>query len=224
MTQVSVIIVAAGSGVRLGAEYPKAFVMLNGKPMVEYSLQACQECISVGEILLVKPASFQIKGLKYFDKYSKLSAIASGGKERLDSVRAGLNMVSPDSKIVLIHDAARPMIRAEQITAVAKAAEKYGAAILAAPVTDTIKQARSGRITGTLDRSLLWKAQTPQGFKLSVLKRSHLNRKNRRVTDDSQLVEMIKQKVYIVPGGENNIKVTTPTDLEIASWLLKKKN
>jgi 2-C-methyl-D-erythritol 4-phosphate cytidylyltransferase len=223
MAYLSAIIVAAGSGVRLGAKIPKAFVRLNGKLMVEYSLQACQACKCVGEIILVKPASFQIKGLKYFDRYSKLSAIVSGGKERLDSVRAGLNMVSPDSKIVLIHDAARPMIRAEQITAVAKTAERYGAAILAAPVTDTIKKASGGRVTGTVDRSQLWRAQTPQGFKMSLLKRSHLNRKNVPATDDSQLVEKIRENVRIVPGDDRNIKITTPSDLEIVSWLLKKK-
>lgn len=223
MTPVSVIIVAAGSGVRLGARVPKAFVSLNGKPMVGYSLQAFQECQSVAEIILVKPAFYQINGLRYFDKYPKLSAIVSGGKERLDSVRAGLNMVSPDARVILIHDAARPLIRAEQITAVARAAEKHGAAILAAPVTDTIKKASGGRITGTVDRSQLWRAQTPQGFKMPVLQRSHFNRKNIPATDDSQLVEMIKGKVRIVPGNDGNIKVTTPMDLEIASWLLKKK-
>ena len=223
MTPVSVIIVAAGSGARLGARIPKAFVILNGKPMVEYSLQAFQECQCVGEVILVKPAFYQINGLRYFDKYPKLSAIVSGGKERLDSVRAGLNMVPPGSRVILIHDAARPLIRAEQITAVARAAEKYGAAILAAPVTDTIKQVKAGKITGTVDRSQLWRAQTPQGFKMPVLQRSHFNRKNIPATDDSQLVERIKGKVSIVPGNDGNIKVTTPMDLEIASWLLKKK-
>jgi 2-C-methyl-D-erythritol 4-phosphate cytidylyltransferase len=223
MTHVSVIIVAAGSGVRLGAKVPKAFIRLNGKPMVEYSLQAFQACKSIAEIILVKPAFYRINGLKYFDKYPKLSAIVSGGKERLDSVRAGLNMVSPDARVILIHDAARPLIRAEQITAVARAAEKHGAAILAAPVTDTIKKASGGRVTGTVDRSQLWRAQTPQGFKMPVLQRSHFNRKNIPATDDSQLVEMIKGKVRIVPGNDGNIKVTTPMDLEIASWLLKKK-
>jgi len=223
MTPVSVIIVAAGSGVRLGARVPKAFVSLNGKPMVEYSLQAFQECQSVAEIILVKPVFYKINGLRYFDKYPKLSAIVSGGKERLDSVRAGLNMVSPGFRVILIHDAARPLIRAEQITAVARAADKYGAAILAAPVTDTIKQVKAGKITGTVDRSQLWRAQTPQGFKMPVLQRSHFNRKNIPATDDSQLVEMIKGKVSIVPGNDGNIKVTTPMDLEIASWLLKKK-
>ncbi len=223
MSFVSVIIVAAGSGVRLGAKTPKAFVKINGRPMLEYSLQACQGCKTVDEVILVKPPSYQINGIKYFDKYPKLSAIVSGGNERLDSVRAGLNMVSPDARVILIHDAARPLIRAEQITAVARAAEKHGAAILAAPVTDTIKKASGGRITGTVDRSQLWRAQTPQGFKMSVLQRSHFNRKNIPATDDSQLVEMIKEKVHIVPGDGNNIKVTTTIDLEIASWLLKKK-
>ncbi|MBI5805261.1 2-C-methyl-D-erythritol 4-phosphate cytidylyltransferase [candidate division TA06 bacterium] len=223
MPYVSAIIVAAGSGVRLGAGVPKAFVRLNGQPMVEYSLQAFQECQSVAEIILVKPAFYQINGLRYFGKYSKLSAIVSGGKERLDSVRSGLNMVAPGLRVILIHDAARPLIRAEQITAVARAAEKHGAAILAAPVTDTIKKTSGGRITGTVDRSQLWRAQTPQGFKMPVLQRSHFNRKNIPATDDSQLVEMIKVKVRIVPGNDGNIKVTTPLDLEIASWLLKKK-
>ncbi|MDP2806708.1 MAG: 2-C-methyl-D-erythritol 4-phosphate cytidylyltransferase [bacterium] len=223
MPNVSVIIVAAGSGLRLGANIPKAFVKINGRPMVEYSLKAFQECKSVAEIILVKPASYQVNGIKYFDRYSKLSAVVSGGKERLDSVRAGLDLVSPDSEIVLIHDAARPMIRAEQITAVARAAEKYGAAILAAPVSDTIKKVRKGRITCTVDRSQLWKAQTPQGFKMSVLQRSHFNRKNSPVTDDSQLVERMKGNVHIVPGDDCNIKITTPIDLEIASWFLKKK-
>jgi len=224
MTHVSVIIVAAGSGLRLGARVPKAFVSLNGKPMVEYSLQAFQECQSVAEIILVKPAFYQINGLRYFGKYPKLLAIVPGGQERLDSVRAGLNMVSQDSKVILIHDAARPLIRAEQIAAVARTAERYGAAILAVPVTDTIKQIKAGRITGTVDRSHLWKAQTPQGFKRQLLKRSHFNRKNVPATDDSQLVEMIKGKVHIVPGNDSNIKITTPVDLEMASWLLKKKN
>jgi len=223
MTHVSVIIVAAGSGVRLGAKFPKAFVRLNGKPMVEYSLQACQHCQGVDEVILVKPPSCQINGIKYFDKYPKLSSIVSGGKERLDSVMAGLSMVSSDSGIVLIHDAARPLIKPGQIKAVIRAVKKHGAAVLAAPVTDTIKKASGGRITGTVDRSHLWKAQTPQGFKMSVLKKSHFTRQNVSATDDSQLVEMIKGNVHIVPGDDCNIKITTPIDLEIASWLLKKK-
>ncbi len=115
---VSCIIVAAGSGIRLGKRIPKAFVKINGRPMLEYSLQAYQDCQMINEIVLVKPPSYQFDGLKYFDKFSKLSAIVSGGKERLDSVRAGLNSASPKTDIVLIHDAARPLIKPEQITSV----------------------------------------------------------------------------------------------------------
>lgn len=223
MIRVSVIVVAAGSGTRLGAKIPKAFVSLNGKPMVEYSLQACQNCKSAGEIILVKPADHPINGLKYFDRYPKLSAIVSGGQERLESVRAGLKMVSQDSRIILIHDAARPLVRPEQIETVIKAVKKHGAAILAAPVNDTIKKASGGSIAGTVDRSQLWKAQTPQGFKASVLKSSHFGRKKAPATDDSQLVEMAGARVHVVPGDDRNIKITTSIDLEIASWLLKNK-
>lgn len=223
MAFVSCIIVAAGSGVRLGSKLPKAFVKINGLPMVEYSLKAFQNCQDINEMILVKPPSHQVNGLKLFDRYPKLTAIVSGGKERLDSVRAGLGMVSSDSGIVLIHDAARPLIEPARIVSVIRMVKKHGAAVLASPVTDTIKKAGSGRITCTLDRSRLWKAQTPQGFKISVLQRSHFNPKTAAATDDSQLVEMTSIKVHIVPGDDRNIKITTPIDLEMASWLLKKK-
>jgi 2-C-methyl-D-erythritol 4-phosphate cytidylyltransferase len=220
---ISCIIVAAGSGRRLGARIPKAFVKINGKPMLEYSLEAYQNCKHINEIILVKTPAYQFNGLKYFDRFSKLAAIVSGGKERLDSVRAGLNSVSPQADMVMIHDAARPLIKPEQITSIIAAAKKHGAAILASPVTDTIKSADKGWIKVTIDRSSLWKAQTPQGFRKDILERSHFNQRVRSVTDDSQLVEMIKGNIFIVPGDDSNIKITTPIDLEIASCLLKKK-
>lgn len=220
---VSCIIVAAGSGVRLGAKSPKAFVKINGKPMLEYSLKAYQDCTGVTEIVLVKPPSYQFNGLKYFERYSKLATIVSGGKERLDSVRAGLNAVSPKADIILLHDAARPLIKPEQIASVVSAVKKHGAAILASPVTDTVKKADKDWIKATVDRSGLWKAQTPQGFNKDILARSHFTQRSKPVTDDSQLVEMIRGKVFIVPGDDSNIKITTPIDLEIASCLLKRK-
>jgi 2-C-methyl-D-erythritol 4-phosphate cytidylyltransferase len=220
---VSCIIVAAGSGARLGAKIPKAFVKINGRPMLEYSLQACQDCLKVNEIILVKPPSHQFNGLKYFDRFSKLAAIVSGGKERLDSVRAGLNSLSSKAGMVLIHDAARPLIKPDQIEAVISATKKHGAAILASPVTDTIKKADKGWIKGTVDRSGRWKAQTPQGFRKEILERSHFSWRKLIATDDSQLAELVKVKVRIVPGDDSNIKITTPIDLEIASCLLKKK-
>jgi 2-C-methyl-D-erythritol 4-phosphate cytidylyltransferase len=223
MSFVSFLIVAGGNGLRLGAKIPKAFVKVNGKPILEYSIIAAQTAHSVNEIILVKPADYQFKGITYFTRYSKLKAIVCGGKERIDSVRAGLKAVSPKSKIVLIHDAARPLIRPEQIEAVIKMTEKHGAAILAAPVTDTIKRSSKEWIKATVDRSDLWKAQTPQGFKTSIINRTHFA-KRRSVTDDSQLAEINHIKVNIVPGNDINLKITTPIDLEVAAWLLKKKN
>jgi 2-C-methyl-D-erythritol 4-phosphate cytidylyltransferase len=223
MPYVSAIIVAAGSGVRLGAKIPKAFVKINSKPMLEYSLQAHQDCKTVRQIILVKPPSYQFNGLAYFDRFSKLSAIVTGGKERPDSVKAGLNAISPDADIILIHDAARPLIRPEQIDSVISAVIKHGAAILAAPVTDTIKSANKFVIKRTIDRAGLWKAQTPQGFRRDFIERTHLKGKIINTTDDSMLAERLNIKVHIVPGNDNNIKITTPVDLEITSCLLRKK-
>ena len=223
MPYVSAIIVAAGSGNRLGAKIPKAFVKINNHPMLEYSLEAYQNCLQINEIILVKPPSHRFNGLAYFDRFPKLSAIVTGGKERPDSVKAGLNAVSPDADIILIHDAARPLIRPEQINSVISAVKKHGAAILAAPVIDTIKSADKFVIKRTIDRAGLWKAQTPQGFRRNILERTHLNGKIINTTDDSMLAERLNIKVHIVPGNDNNIKITTPVDLEITSCLLRKK-
>lgn len=217
------VIVAAGSGRRLGASVPKAFVSLNGRPMLEYSLTAFQACPRVDCIVLVVPPGHRFNGLPYFDRFPKLTAIVTGGRERPDSVRAGLAAVPPGNKIILIHDAARPLIAVEQISSVAAAARRYGAAILAAPVTDTIKRARRQSITGTIDRSGLWKAQTPQGFKSDIIGRTHFGDKVFYVTDDSQLAERLNIRVRLVPGDDRNIKITSPVDMEMASCLLKKK-
>lgn len=216
------VIAAAGSGRRLGAAVPKAFVRLNGRPMLEYSLTAFQACPQVGCIILVAPPGHRFNGLPYFDRFPKLAAIVAGGRERPDSVRAGLAAVPPGIKVVLIHDAARPLVSVGQISSVAAAASRYGAAILAAPVTDTIKRARCRAITGTIDRSCLWKAQTPQGFKLDVIGRTHFGDKIFNATDDSQLAERLNIRVHVVPSDDRNIKITSPVDMEMASCLLKK--
>ena len=217
------VIVAAGSGRRLGASVPKAFVRLNGRPMLEYSLTAFQACPQVNCIVLVVPPGHRFKGLTYFDRFPKLAAIVTGGRERPDSVRAGLAAVPPGNNICLIHDAARPLVSVGQISSVAVAAGRYGAAILAAPVTDTIKRVRRRSITGTIDRSGLWKAQTPQGFKLDIIGRTHFGDKAFYTTDDSQLAERLNIRVRLVPGDDRNIKITSPVDMEMASCLLKKK-
>ena len=217
------IIVAGGQGARLKSRVPKAFVRLAGRPMVEYSLDAYQAADKVSEIILVKPATHR-QNLSYlFDRYPKLAAIVPGGRERPDSVKAGLAAVSGKTGIVLIHDAARPLIEPRSIAAVISAAQRHGAAILAAPVTDTIKRARRGRVAGTVDRSDLWRAQTPQGFTVAALSTAHRRHNRKHATDDSQLAEAAGIAVFIVPGPDRNLKITTQDDLEIATCLLRKK-
>jgi 2-C-methyl-D-erythritol 4-phosphate cytidylyltransferase len=221
MPKTACIIVAAGSGMRLGAKKPKAFAPVNGKPMIEHSLYAFQNTPEISEMILVKPPSYSAGLNSLFARFTKLAAIVSGGKERSDSVRAGLDFLSSDIKIVLIHDAARPLITPAQIRSVIAAVKKHGAAILAEPVTDTIKSAKGHFISKTIPRDGLWRAQTPQGFERDLILKAHKN--NRTSTDDSLLVENMRKKVCIVPAVTDNMKITTKSDLEIASWLLRKR-
>ncbi len=219
----SCVIVAAGRGARLGSRIPKAFVRVNGLPLVEYSLRAFQRSPAVSEIVLVAPARHAARNAPLFAKYPKLLAVVPGGAERQDSVRNGLAACDPGADVVLIHDAARPLLALRDIAAVAAAASRHGAAVLAAPVTDTIKLAGAHAIVKTIDRAHLWRAQTPQGFTPAVLLRSHAGRRGAPATDDSQLAERAGVRVRIVPASNENIKITTPHDLEVAAWLLKRR-
>jgi 2-C-methyl-D-erythritol 4-phosphate cytidylyltransferase len=221
--QVSAIIVAAGKGLRLKSRTPKAFVTVNGRMLVEYSLLACQSSNKVGEIVLVVPERNTSDLSSLFASFAKLRAIIPGGAERADSVRAGLSACSPHASVILVHDAARPLISVRDIDRVIVAAKRHGAAILAAPVTDTIKLAKGSSIVRTIDRDGLWKAQTPQAFSRGLLFAAHGRKPAKRATDDSMLAERLGAKVRIVPASGDNLKVTTQHDLEIASWLLKRK-
>lgn len=219
----SCIIVAAGQGARLGAKVPKAFVMLEGIRLFEHSLRAYQASPSIAAIVLVVPPG-RLPGLaSLFERFPKLHAVVPGGAERADSVRAGLAACPPGRGVVLVHDAARPLVAVRDIEAVAAAAQRHGAAILAAPVTDTIKLAQGRAVVRTIDRSGLWRAQTPQGFSRAVLAKSHFTLRAETATDDSMLAEQAGVTVRIVPAGNENIKVTTPHDLEVAAWLLKRR-
>ena len=146
-----------------------------------------------------------------------------GGAERADSVRAGLSACSNAATIILIHDAARPLISVRDIDRVIAAAKRHGAAILAEPVIDTIKLAKDFAIGRTIDRAHLWKAQTPQGFTRDLIFKAHCGKLARQATDDSLLAERLGARVRVVPASGDNLKVTTPHDLEIAAWLLRRK-
>ncbi len=219
---VSVIIVAAGSGRRLGLATPKAFVMLAGMPIFEHSLKAFSKTGLVSRLILVIPPRRRLNQGSLRKRYPKLLSVVHGGRERTDSVRAGLAAVPPWTELLLVHDAARPLVSPRDIESVIRAAQRHGAAILAEPLTDTVKRVDRGLVRATLNRRLLWRAQTPQGFRRRLLERCH-GRDVPWATDDSSLAEALGAKVAVVPATGPNFKITTRIDLETAACLLAKK-
>lgn len=213
------IIVAAGSGSRLGSHIPKQFLSIGGKPLIVHTLASFQAAPSVDSIILVL-ADDQIVG---FDagKIPKLSRIVTGGSTRADSVLNGLNAVDAETAIVAVHDGARPLVTTNEIEWVIAKAKETGAACLVAPVTDTIKSVRGGEITTTLDRSELRRALTPQAFKIELLKNAFaMCELDENVTDECYLVEKLGHPIAVIEGSLRNIKVTHPEDLVLAETLL----
>ena len=214
------IIVAGGKGRRMGK--PKQFIKIAGKPMLAWTLSAFQRSKLVDGIVLVVSED-QVKLAKRLDQ-KKVIAIVSSGKERQDSVRNGLAHIPGSAETFLIHDGARPAVSQRLISESIKEAESFGAVVAAVPVKDTIKQITNNGtiIEKTLDRNLLWAAQTPQVFKAEIIKAAYA-KLNENVTDDGMAVEKIGIQVRIVMGDYINIKVTTPEDLLVMGSILRKK-
>jgi 2-C-methyl-D-erythritol 4-phosphate cytidylyltransferase len=211
------VIAAAGSGQRLGAGGPKAFVTVAGRPLLDWSLDAFRAAASIGELIVAAPQGRE-------DEIAAEDVVAvSGGDSRSRSVANALDRAGGD--IVVVHDAARPLVTPGLIDAVVQelvAEEDAAAVIAAAPVSDTIKQANEERwIERTLDRSGLWAVQTPQAFRAAAL-RDALSEPGAlaEATDDAMLVERHGGKVLIHPSPPANLKVTTPFDLRVAELLL----
>jgi 2-C-methyl-D-erythritol 4-phosphate cytidylyltransferase len=209
----SALIVAAGRGERLGSDRPKAFAVLAGRPMLEWALDALRDSPGVGEIVVALPEGY--------DAPAGCIGVR-GGAERSHSVRAALAASAGDP--VLVQDAARPMLTPEIVAACLAAVAEPGvdAAVAAAPVTDTIKEARDGAVRRTLDRSVLWAVQTPQVFRRAALEAALAQPDEvlAAATDDASLVEAAGGTVRIVPTSTRNMKVTTPDDLQVAEMML----
>ena len=206
------LLVAAGSGERLGAGRPKAFVELAGRPMLEWSLDAIRAAGIADIVVALPPGSAAV---------ARWVGVP-GGATRSESVRAALE-AAPPSDAVVVHDAARPLVRPEHFTAALAALADADCAIAAAPMTDTVKQAGADRfVTATLDRTRLWAIQTPQAFRRAALERalSLPDDVLAQATDDAWLVERTGGTVRVVESTPANLKVTTPHDLRIAELLL----
>jgi 2-C-methyl-D-erythritol 4-phosphate cytidylyltransferase len=219
------IVPAAGSGNRMGRDVSKQYLSLGGRPLLVHTLKVFEECPLVDALLVVVPpqdVEFVRTVLAPWDM-KKVAGVVPGGKERQDSVRAGIEALDSDAGVVIIHDGVRPFITVELISQCIRAAGEEGAVTVGVPVKDTIKEvAPDGRVMRTCDRSLLWLTQTPQAFRRDIIENAHRAavRDGFRGTDDTSLVERLGIAVRMIRGDYGNIKITTPEDLVIAEALL----
>jgi 2-C-methyl-D-erythritol 4-phosphate cytidylyltransferase len=213
---VGVVIVAAGSGTRTGSTELKQFRWVAGKPMLLHSVQRFMERPDVAIVVAVLPRSHAGDPPPWLFQCDVDRLLVSvGGRERGDSVLNGLRDMPPEVRVVLIHDAARPLADAETIERVIAEARRGNGAVAALPVTDTLKEVDAdGRIVRTVDRAALWRAQTPQGFPRDMIERAYVEAKRAGVsaTDDAALCERLDLPVVVVRGSELAMKVTEEAD------------
>lgn len=221
-----VIIPAAGQGKRMKASKNKLWIELKNSPIIAHTLSVFgtdKHCKQI--ILPINPAEKE-----EFNRLIKTLSLPTpivlinGGSERQYSVSNGLKALSDEAEIVLVHDGARPFINHSMLRNLIADAKEFGASVLAIPVKDTIKQVRDTMVEKTIDRSSLWAIQTPQAFRVSLLKEAHEAAviTNYLGTDDASLVEQIGKRVAITEGNYDNIKITTPEDLYFAEAILEK--
>ena len=216
---VSAIIVAAGNGTRMGAGKNKVFLELFGKTILEHTVSVFEGCASVSEIIVVTKEIDDAK--KVLSGYKKVKDEVPGGSTRGESVKNGL--LAASGVVACIHDGARALILPEDVERVVAAAKEFGAAALGVKCKDTLKQAdEKGFISGTLDREYVYNIQTPQVFGMAAIREMY-EECNEAFTDDCALAEKYGQPVKIVDGSYDNIKITTPDDLELAEKILEKR-
>jgi 2-C-methyl-D-erythritol 4-phosphate cytidylyltransferase len=221
------IIVSAGKGQRFVEGTKKQFFLLADKPILTHTLDKFENCPLIDSILLVvgqEDMDYCLKEIIEKNRYRKISQIVPGGKRRQDSVKNGMDALSRDANIVVIHDGVRPFVTRGMIEDSIHSAQRFGAVVLAMPVKETIKIANAdGTVLKTLDRESLWQIQTPQTFQAHVIKEAYQKATENGFvgTDDASLVERLGMKVHILPGSYTNIKITTPEDLILASLFLR---
>jgi len=221
---VAALLVAAGKSVRFTSPTPKQLWPLKGKPLIQYSIEffVALGCIDVIVIAVSESIKADVERIAAGCCGSTRVDIIRGGDRRQDSVMNGLRVISPDTDVVSIHDAARPFPPVNATRASIRMAQESGAAIVAVPARDTVKACLNDIITDTLDRAIIWLAQTPQTFRYELILRGYekVVREKREITDDAQAVEVLGEKVRVVEGHSHNIKITFPEDIETAEAIL----
>lgn len=220
--KVCAILMAAGSGKRMGGDVKKQFIKLKGREIIKITAEVFENCTAVDEIIAVTGKD-EVEFVKeLLVEFKKLKAVVAGGSERQYSVYNGLKAAG-SCDIVLIHDGVRPFVKPKDIEKCIEKANECDACVLGVPVKDTIKLCDSeGIIKSTPDRSLLWSAQTPQCFKYSLILDAYkkAEKENYLGTDDSSLAERMGIKVKMVMGSYDNIKITTPEDIVAGESIL----
>ena len=229
MNEVAAIIVAGGSGKRMGMNIKKQFIELDKKPILAHTIEAFNKCKVIDEIIVVvgKEDKEKVKA-EIINRYGyhKVTQIVEGGAERQDSVYNGLMAVKDGVQYVMIHDGARPFISEEIVEKSLSMTKEKQATVVAVPVKDTIKVVNEEyEVEDTPKRSTLWSVQTPQSFKKELLIEAYAYARERNliVTDDSMLVEAYGKRVHVVEGDYNNIKITTQEDLVLGQAILMSK-
>lgn len=223
---VHVLVPAAGSGSRIGGDTKKQYLELGDRPVLVQTLLRLAAVAQVTAIHLIVPETdVTFCRTELVDRYrlEKVGGVIAGGAERQESVRKGLEACGATSQdVILIHDGVRPFFPKDQIGPLVQLAAVEGAALLAIPAQDTIKEVFDGQVRSTLDRSLLWQIQTPQAFRCDRLREAHrrAHASGYLGTDDASLVEWCGWPVAVLTGHPHNIKITTPADLALARALL----
>lgn len=223
MTPFIVCIPAAGIGRRMHSDTPKQYLHLNGRPLLAHTIAVFDAIPECSAIVLAVDDEAAAKRLVDSCALRVEVRIVAGGLRRQDSVANALTACGEDDTIVLVHDAARPCVTAAEVRSVAAAAREHGAALLALPARDTIKEVHAGRVRLTLDRSIIWHAQTPQAARAGLFRIAfaEASRKGIEATDDVSLLEAMDVPVHVVEGLATNMKVTTPEDLPVAEAILR---
>jgi len=218
------LVVAGGRGTRMGGGIPKQFLRLGKLPVLVHALLVFQRSRRISQIVLVVSKGFSERAEALVGKHrlGKVVRVVMGGKERQDSVLLGLRAVRPDTDVVLIHDAARPGVTRNLVEGpIRRLLRKKEGVLVAIPVADTLKRVEKGMVIATLDRSVLWRAQTPQVFPYPGILQAYerAEREGFRATDDAAIYQWAGGRVSIFPGEETNLKVTTRQDLRLARVL-----
>jgi 2-C-methyl-D-erythritol 4-phosphate cytidylyltransferase len=208
------------------ADRAKQMLELGGVPVLVHTLRRFEECDAIDQIILVSQPNLTTEVLALISRHKlkKVARVVGGGAERQDSVYRGIQVIKEaDAGIIAVHDAVRPFVRPGEIRAVIERAQNTGAAVMAMPAIDTIKQVKSGRVQRTLDRKRIFHAQTPQAFRYAIIREAYERAyaDGFTATDDSQLVERIGHRVSVVEGSPINIKITRPFDLRLAEVIKK---